>query len=67
MKTLNRNIYRPSGKGGGGQSSRPRGWGGLKKIFQPFRPQFGLKLRGLGLPGPKPGYASGEHLKHPYC
>ena len=43
---------RPSDKGwGGGGSSRPwdkGGGGGLKKIFRPFGPQFGPKIRGGG-------------------
>ena len=40
---------RHSDKGGGGGGGHPdpeiRG-GGLKKKFPPFRPQFGLKIRG---------------------
>ena len=51
---------RPSDKGGrGGRSSRSwdNGGGGAgvsKKNFQPFGPQFGLKIRG----GPSPGSAT---------
>ena len=36
------------------------GGGGLqKKVFPPFGPQFGLKIRGGGLPGPSPGSLPG--------
>ena len=35
---------------GGGRSQ--------KNIFRPLGPQFGLKTRGAGLPGPSPGSAS---------
>ena len=48
---------RPSDKGGG-QSSRPWDKVGarLKKNFcQSFEPQFGLRIRGGGQPGPSPG------------
>ena len=34
--------------GGGGGAGLP------KKFFRPFRPQFGLKIRGGGPPGPSP-------------
>ena len=37
-------------KEGGGRSQ--------KNIFRPLGPQFGLKTRGAGLPGPSPGSAS---------
>ena len=41
--------------GGGGGSSRPLEKGGSpKKIFWSFGPQFGLKIRGRGPPGPLP-------------
>ena len=46
---------------GGARSSRPfdKGWGGgrsLKNFLGPFEPQFSLKLRGAGPPGPlRPG------------
>ena len=46
--------------GGGGGSTRPldKGGGGLpEKCFRPFEPQFGLKRRGAGPPGPSPGSA----------
>ena len=47
---------RPSDKGGRGGGSyldpETRGRGSLKKSFQPFWPQFGLKIRGGG---PSPG------------
>ena len=47
---------RPSDKGGFGVGGyldpETRGQGGLKKSFQPFGPQFGLKIRGAG---PSPG------------
>ena len=49
-------LYRPLDKRGDG------GWGGgqsPKKFFQPFGPQFGLKIRGApGPPGPSPGSAT---------
>ena len=48
------------GGGGGGGESGPleTGGGGLpKKGFCPFEPQFGLKRRGAGPPGPSPGSA----------
>ena len=36
-----------------------RGMTGLKKIFfRPFAPQFGLKIRGAGPPGPSPRSAT---------
>ena len=34
------------------------GGGGLQKIFLPFGPQFGLKIRGEGPPDPSPGFAT---------
>ena len=41
-------------EGGGGEG------GGLQKLFRPFGPQFGLKIRGGpgGGPGPTPGSAT---------
>ena len=38
--------------GGGGAVWCP------KNFFQRFEPQFGLKIRGAGLPGPSPGSAT---------
>ena len=38
-----------------------------KKIFSPFGPQFGLKIRGggsPGAPGPSPGSATAGRLRH---
>ena len=52
---------RPTDKGGGGGHLDPevRGSPGLKKIiFRPFGPQFGLKVRGAGPPGPSSGSAT---------
>ena len=41
--------------GGGGGLSRPLEKGGLQKnFFRSFGPQFGLKIRGCGPPGPLP-------------
>ena len=42
------------GRRGGGQSSRPcdNGAWSQKNFFEPFRPQFGLKIRGEGRPLP---------------
>ena len=34
----------------------------ILKMFWPFRPQFGLKIRGAGPPGPSPGSATAFHL-----
>ena len=51
---------RPSDKGGGGggghQTLRSGGRGLVseKNSFHPFGPQFGLKIRGAGSPGPSP-------------
>ena len=54
---------RPSDKGNGGGHPDPKiseaggggGGGGVQKFFRPFRPQFGLKLRGrAGAPEPLP-------------
>ena len=42
----------------GGQSSRPLD----KFFFRPFRPQFGLKIRWKGPPGPSPGSPTEVHL-----
>ena len=66
---------RRSDKGGGdgggrGRSSRPwdKGGGGgagavtPKKFFRPFKPQFGLKIRGGGPPGPSPKSATAQRL-----
>ena len=42
-------------EGGGGGLSRPLEKGGLQKnFFRSFGPQFGLKIRGCGPPGPLP-------------
>ena len=49
----------PDIRGGGGGG----GGGGLspKKIFRPFRPHFGRKIRGdPGSPGPSPGSGAGR-------
>ena len=40
-------------RGGGGGGRCP------KKIFRPFGPQYGIKIRGAGPPGPSPGSATG--------
>ena len=42
------------GEGVGGQSSRPcdNGAWSQKNFFEPFRPQFGLKIRGRGAAPP---------------
>ena len=50
-------LQRRGGGGGGKRSLRPldrRGGGLPKKYFRPFRPQFGLKIKGEGggAPGP---------------
>ena len=49
-------VSRPSDKGGGerGGDPDPEIGGGLKKFFPPFGPHFGLKVRGVGPPGPSP-------------
>ena len=47
--------------GGGGSHPDPemRGRAVSKKNVQPFRPQFGLKIKeGAGPPGPSPGSAT---------
>ena len=53
---------RPSDKGrGAGRSSRPgdKRWGeSQKKIFRPFGPHFGQKVRGRAPPGPSSGFAT---------
>ena len=56
---------RPSDKGGRGGGGHPDpeikagGAGVSKKNFQPFGPQFGLKIRGgPTAPGPSPGSAT---------
>ena len=45
---------------GGGRSSTPLDKGGQspKKIIWCFGPQFDLKIRGKGPPGPSPGSAT---------
>ena len=48
---------RPSGPGHPDHDKR-RG-AGLSKNFRPFGPHFGLKIRGVGSPGPSPGSATG--------
>ena len=49
-----------AGAGGWGRSSKARDKGGpvSKKLFRPFGPQFGLKMRGLGRVFPSPGAAT---------
>ena len=51
------------GVGGGGEKRRAQS---QKKLFRPFGPQFGLKIRGWGAGplGPSPGSATGicNHL-----
>ena len=45
--------------------SRPwdKGWNSPKIYFRPFKPQFGLKIRGSpSPPGPSPGSATDCHL-----
>ena len=54
-----------------GQSSRPRdkeGGSGLQNnFFQPFGPQFGLKIKGgQALLGPSPGSATGNIASKKY-
>ena len=47
------------GRGGGHPDPEIRGMPGLKKtFFRPFAPQFGLKIRGAGPPGPSPRSAT---------
>ena len=49
------------GRGWGGQSSTPRDNGGpglQNSFFQPFGPQFGLKIKEGCPPGPSPGSAT---------
>ena len=51
-------------RGGGGGNSDPEiTGGGLKTTFiRPVGPQFGLKIRGGGGPGPSPGSATDSHI-----
>ena len=54
-----------AGAGAGGhQDPEIRGGGGRlpKKFFRPFKPQFGLKIRGGGPPGPSPKSATAQRL-----
>ena len=53
-----RQSSRPLGKGGGGGG----GGGNQKTFFWPFGPQFGLKLRGGGPPGPLPWIRHGKNV-----
>ena len=52
---INSDGSRPSDKGEPGHPDPEKkggGWGSQKKFFQPFGPQFGLKIRGWGGGGP---------------
>ena len=50
-------------KRGEGNSDPEITGGGLKTTFiRPFGPQFGLKIRGGGHPGPSPGSATDSHI-----
>ena len=54
-----------AGAGAGGHPDPEiRGGGGSlpKKFFRPFKPQFGLKIRGGGPPGPSPKSATAQRL-----
>ena len=57
---------------GGGGSSRPdpeiRGAQSPKNYFRPFRPQFGIKIRGggTGSPGPSPRNVLRTLFSHPH-
>ena len=55
MEPLSGGSRYPSYKGGGGRSSIPRDNGGAglqKKVFRPFGPHFGRKIRGRGASHP---------------
>ena len=54
-----------AGAGAGGHPDPEiRGGGGSlpKKFFRPFKPQFGLKIRGGGPPGPSPKSATAQRV-----
>ena len=62
---INSGGSRPSDKGGGaGHPDHEIRRGRRQKIFPPFGPQFGLKIRGGGLSplGPFPGSATDSSL-----
>ena len=55
---------------GGSRPSDKRREGGLKNTFRPFGPQFGLRIRGRGDPGPQvpsPGSATAGYGKTGLC